>query len=604
MKCSHLITGLLIFFTLLLSSCASQHHQQILSVRHPPETYLQLANTSADLASQQHYLVLASQAYLDRHQLAQAERTLTAIAADQLAPPLVNEYLLTQAAIATRRHQDSRALNLLHQLSGNTTLSNKQKRLISTLYVNIYQKQGRVLAALSQYDRSLIHTDSSASYQQILLDTWSYLQTQSTLRLTRALAATDPTSNAAGWIRLAQIAKAPLDNASLATALSQWRQQFPNHPANRLLPSRFPQQFKPPEQVTLLVPLSGSLKSAGQAIRNGFFAAYYEAKKSLPNVPSVRVIDANSAHISQLVLEAQQSGSDFIVGPLTKEKVTQLSENMPENLRVLALNSTGGAHIENLYQFGLDPIAELPQVVERAWKKQHSHALVIVPKGAWGERLLQSFQDLWQAQGGQVVDVLRFHSVKNLGPQIRHLLRVDDSARRYRHARQLSGKKLRYTPRRRQDADMIFIAAQPAAARQIRPLLKFYYAANLPTYAISSIYSGKAHTRLDRDLNGIRFCDMPWVIAPEKTLTPELRALQNRIKQLWPNSYAQHSKLYALGVDAFHLVHQLGRLMMLPNFGIAGATGRLYLDEQQHITRQLIWARMQNAQPEQLAKLN
>jgi outer membrane PBP1 activator LpoA protein len=493
---------------------------------------------------------------------------------------------------------------LLHQLSGNTTLSNKQKQLISTLYVNIYQKQGRVLAALSQYDRSLIHTDSSASYQQILLDTWSYLQTQSTLRLTRALAATDPTSNAAGWIRLAQIAKAPLDNVSLATALSQWRQQFPNHPANRLLPSRFPQQFKPPEQVTLLVPLSGSLKSAGQAIRNGFFAAYYEAKKSLPNVPSVRVIDANSAHISQLALEAQQSGSDFIVGPLTKEKVTQLSENMPENLRVLALNSTGGAHVENLYQFGLDPTAELPQVVERAWKKQHSHALVIVPKGAWGERLLQSFQDLWQAQGGQVVDVLRFHSVKDLGPQIRHLLRVDDSAQRYRHARQLSGKKLRYTPRRRQDADMIFIAAQPAAARQIRPLLKFYYAANLPTYAISSIYSGQPHTRLDRDLNGIRFCDMPWVIAPEKTLTPELRALQNRIKQLWPNSYAQHSKLYALGVDAFHLVHQLGRLMMLPNFGIAGATGRLYLDEQQHITRQLIWARMQNAQPEQLPKLN
>src|SRR5205823_5983563 len=76
----------------------------------------------------------------------------------------------------------------------------------------------------------------------------------------------------------------------------------------------------------------------------------------------------------------------------------------------------------------------------------------------------------------------------------------------------VNNKAVPSAQKRRQDADMIFMIAPPEYARQIKPLLNYYYAGNLPIYATSHVYQGIPNAALDNDLNGIQFCDMPWTI--------------------------------------------------------------------------------------------
>ena len=62
--------------------------------------------------------------------------------------------------------------------------------------------------------------------------------------------------------------------------------------------------------------------------------------------------------------------------------------------------------------------------------------------------------------------------------------------------------------------DMIFMAAFPTQARQIRPTLKFFDAGQVPVYAMSHLYDGKPLPTDGHDLDGVVFGDMPWILSP------------------------------------------------------------------------------------------
>jgi len=135
------------------------------------------------------------------------------------------------------------------------------------------------------------------------------------------------------------------------------------------------------------------------------------------------------------------------------------------------------------------------------------------------------------------------------------------------------------------------LAAPPEQARQLRPLFDFYFAENLPIYANSSIYSGTPNPQKDRDMNGIIFCDMPWLFSKNSNAHNVLK--QNGINAI-------NLRLYAMGMDAFLLTAHLKQLQASPQSGIRGATGTLYLRSQNQIERQLSWAKMRNGVPEPL----
>lgn len=379
-----------------------------------------------------------------------------------------------------------------------------------------------------------------------------------------------------GWLKLALIAK----NKDVETNYSQlenWQNQYAMHPANRLLPSPLsavrPYLQKPPEHIGLLIPLSGPLAGPGSAIRDGFVAAANQAQ----NGATIRIYDTAKEDVVELYQRAIAQGIDFVVGPLSKSEVSRVAA-LSHPVPTLLLNDVEIKSLDtNLYRFSLSPVNEAKQVALQARKKGHQRALIIAPKNDWGNEVVASFQTQWSESGGEVIEELRYHGNMDLNSSIRSFLHVEQSEGREKRLKQLLGRNLQVVPSRRQDFDVIFMLAYPSKARQIMPLLRYYFAGDVPVYATSAIYSGSIDVMKDKDLEGITFCDIPWVFNHQTG------------KRNWPEQLNSYNRLYALGMDSYELTSQFNRLLLFPAVPIATTQDSLYLNWTQQVGRMLTW---------------
>ncbi len=324
-----------------------------------------------------------------------------------------------------------------------------------------------------------------------------------------------------------------------------------------------------PKNITLLVPLEGANGTSGQAIRNGFLAAYYYAKQNMSDAPAINVVDSNSGNISALYQEAVAKGADFVVGPLIKQHVQTLATQAdPLTVPVLALNSTDAKKTVNLYQFGLSPLDEAEQVATHAKQANLSSAVIITPAGNWGNDVANAFATQWQKLGGSVTYRLAYPSRGDMTLMVQKALKNGTA-----------------------NPDMVFLVASNGYARQIKPLISFY-GRSLPIYATSLVYSGTP-SKQDNDLDGIIFNDMPWIIGND---TAALSQIRSHIQTLWSDSYNHSPRLYALGIDAYNLTATFDQL----SSGVDGASGRLTLDANQRVRRSLDWAKFKAGVPQKI----
>ncbi|MCW5589799.1 MAG: penicillin-binding protein activator [Legionellales bacterium] len=316
-----------------------------------------------------------------------------------------------------------------------------------------------------------------------------------------------------------------------------------------------------PQKIALLLPLTGAVAGQARAVENGFFAAFYQAKTTSHTNANIDVIDTNGKNIVDVYQQAVQKGADVVVGPLLKNDVQALAASGKITVPTLALNAIDSAENNSLYEFSLSPEDEATQVASRAFSSGYRRALVIVPAGSWGAGISQAFANRWQALGGNVVDTLNINRNQVLSTAIRDFLKFNGSVRNENNSNVAPDHSTR-----RQDFDVVFMAVSPTAARQIKPLLNFYFAGNIPVYATSLIYSGVPNANGDKDLNGVIFADMPW-------------AIQGK------NLNQSSPRLYAFGEDAYALINQLSALAN--GSSITGETGQLYLAPNMQIQRVL-----------------
>lgn len=336
-------------------------------------------------------------------------------------------------------------------------------------------------------------------------------------------------------------------------------------------------------QVALLLPLHGPYAGPGKAVRDGFLAGYYNHGQSALNV---KVYDTSaSSDISKLYAEAVANGAQMVIGPLTKENVSSLMNNGNITVPTIALNYVNNSNPPNLfYEFGISPQNEAAQVAAKASSASLQNAIIIAPQASWGESIVNSFTKQWQQDGGTVVAHLYYTPNTEFRPAIHNLLQV--TVKGGSHTGINSS-----TPPRRTDFDSIFLVATPEMARQIVPLLNYYYAGNIPVYSISMIYNGTLNINYNRDMDGVTFDDIPWIFNSESS-----QHIQQNISNLWPVNYRNYVRLYALGLDAYSLMKNLKHLPSTPSSGISGKTGLLYMGPNHWILQKFIWAKFKNGE--------
>ena len=555
----------------------------------PAAAYLALAKNQIGTEKQSLLLMAAGRLIYDgqwRQGLAILSQT------GELPPDLADEKSLLQAKTDLIIEQPRVAIAKLATVRDVNSLPIYYQVQFHDMLASAYQSIGNASASVVErikLERLLPDEASKANNRRVL---WLSLTTLPVEELdTMAAEATDG-SLLKGWMQLALISRKQDENPqSMVAHIEQWQAQYPNHPANYILPSSMDsvknRLYASPTQVALLLPLTGPLEGPGGAVKDGFMAAYDASPDR--SFLKVRVYNTNAANVSTLYEQAVSDGADYVVGPLSKPDVTAIAAiNHP--VPTLLLNDLEGRSKENAWQFGLSPGNEARQVAVRARKHGLARALVIAPAGAWGNDVVNAFSSQWRASGGEVVDTLHYESRDDMNTSIRHFLHVSDSEARGKHLQQLLGNKIESAPSRRQDFDMIFLLAYPSKARQIMPMLKYYYAGDVPVYATSSVYSGSANSMKDRDLDGIIFCDMPWVFSHQMG------------SRNWPEQFNSYNRLYALGMDSYALSHQLNQLILFPALGVNDKSGVLYLSANQQIARILAFGQFRQGLPELLGE--
>ena len=392
-----------------------------------------------------------------------------------------------------------------------------------------------------------------------------------------------------GWYTLAELSKSNQTNLrEQLQQVEQWMLDWPEHPASMRPPAdlQILQQLldQQAQTIAVLLPTTGKLSSAVSAILDGFMAAHYELKNKGEQVPTLRFYDTNSADVQLLYEQAQFDGAELVIGPLEKENIVKLMELGHLPIPVLALNTIDSNVYPpaNLYQFGLGVEDEAEQAAVKAWRDGHRRALIITPNTFWGDRATDAFKFTWIGLGGELTYDYRFEDNNDYSKVISKALQLDESHVRSREMYSIVGH-IEFEPRRRQDIDMIFLAAQAKQARQVKPTLAFHYAGDIPVYGTSHIYSGKPNTKLDQDMDGTRFSTLPWFFDQQSNEKKAIKRFANNSANLQP--------LYALGVDSFHLYPRLKQLETIKQAHFYGKTGQLRLDEQRVIRRKQVWAR-------------
>ncbi len=593
------ILFLLVLYQLLLAGCTVAPVKDPAPKQETPEQSLsrlyQLAQNSRS-PDTEGYLLEAATVLISLKRNDEAETILSGIATERLPEQLKTTHSIARSQVALSFYKAQEALDILAGIRALT--SPKDIDLIQQLALlraQSYRILNRPIASAQQLVsiEQLIQEPNSAAHQELIWDTLM----QGTVSQLSAAVSDQDKSSFNGWLQLALLSKDNQNNLDKElAALNQWRKAWPNHAAARRLPEELQLLStiisERPKHITLLLPLNGKNGSVGRAIRDGFLAAYYDALEQQSQTPKIDIIDTSTTiNFLELYNQASMQGSELIIGPLQKENVRLLA-SLPElKLPTLALNyHETAATITNLFQFGLSAEDEAKQVARAARRKGFQRSLVLTPNSDWGKRIARAFATEWSAVDGKLLETQYFGEENDYSNAIKGLLNLDESERRAQRVQSLTAQKLEFTPQRRSDMDFIFVVAAPKQARQIKPTLAFHFAGKVPVYATSHIFSGTSSPLLDRDLEGITFCEIPWMLDYDNS------SIKQRIGTTWPATAGHLGRLYALGVDSFHLFPRIKQLAMSPNGALDGATGKLTLDQQGRIVRQLSWAEIQDGQ--------
>ena len=436
---------------------------------------------------------------------------------------------------------------------------------------------------------------------------WQTLLNTNTEEL-NAWSANNTNPELATWLSLVAIQKHPHANqASIDNALQQWRLKYSNHRIPNHIIDSIHEDYATfhiaPNKIALLLPLTGRYSKVAEAVYAGITTAR-EFGEAFNPPPDLVVYDTGDDPISAVSYyrRAVSEGADFIIGPFQKDAVRTLASQGILPVPTLSLNYANyevtGAN--NLYQFGLLPEDEAKQVAERAAFENKGAALVLVPEGEWGTRLLSAFTNRFHELGGSVLQAERyFPQNSDYSVAIKTLLQLNQSEQRRHTLQSIIKEEVEFEPRRRQDADFVFIAASPQQARLIRPQLSFHFASDLPIYATSHIFSGNENLSADQDINGITYCDVPWILSNDTSMA----LLKDSLDLQSSSSSSRLPRFAALGIDAYQVIPHLQRLAANNFDRYDGTTGKLSVDTQNRIYRELLWAQFKKGRPESLGEL-
>lgn len=299
-------------------------------------------------------------------------------------------------------------------------------------------------------------------------------------------------------------------------------------------------------RIALLLPLeSNALRQAAEAVRAGFLAGHERDRAGI----EVNVIPSGDSPESTLDAYVRAvERNDIVVGPLARSAVAAVAASNAVTKPTLALNhpQLDRPLPRQMLVVGLSLEDEARQAADWAASEHPAgRALVLGGPAPWQQRVVSAFTARWSRLGhnNAVVElpVLDGYVDANALSELRSRLDIDRP-------------------------QLVFAALDAGQLRQVRSAL----GTSLPTYAVSAANPGRAPGMSVPELDGIRLLDVPWTVQPDH---PQVMVYPRPV-DTGPDNSLDMQRLYALGIDAFRVAHELAQRPGA-DFELDGVTGRL-----------------------------
>ncbi|GBU14464.1 OM lipoprotein stimulator of MrcA transpeptidase [Enterobacterales bacterium] len=649
-----------VIVAMLLASCSSQAPQTPTETVQAKATgssdyYLQQAQQSGD-DTKADWQLLAVRALLREGKVPQAASQLAQLP-QKLSAAQTQEQQLVSAEVQVAQQNYPVAATTLSTIDPSTLTDAQKARFYQA---QIDASQGRTSLGLLRAYIAQEPLLQGKPHQDNIDATWSAL-TQMTPQDVSGITINANENTLQGWLDLLSVWQSNKQDPDLLKAgIKDWQRRYPVNPAAKTLPTQLSGvlSFQPSstEKIALFLPMSGAAQVYGNAIQQGFNAAMNglpgpsaqqqppiasnatapqtdpnaavspsavettaaqgtptEAQPAAPATPAVsatpanphaqvKVYDTSAQPLAALLTQAQQDGATIVVGPLLKDKVTELGSTQTP-LNVLALNQPETEkNSPNICYFALSPEDEAQDAARHMWAQHRQMPLLLVPRGSFGDRIAQAFADEWQKQGGQTVLKQGLGSYSELKSTIRSGIRltgtpVASSTQAAAPAQQgvtIGGITIPAPPSDDQitqatsggvsgNVDSVYIVATQDELTLIKPMIDLAVSGrNKPAvYASSRSYQAGAGPDYRLEMEGVQFSDIPLLAGNN----PQL--MQQAASQ-FKNDYSL-VRLYAMGIDAWDLANHFSQIRQIPGFQVSGTTGQLSANENCVIHRKLPW---------------
>ncbi len=535
------------------------------------QAYLALAKTSA---SPDHYRLLAAEAYRQEGQLDRAAPFANDIRRQRLTGDEPSRLDLLQAELALKQHDANRALQLTTQ--PNISVPPALQLRLLELRSQAMQETGDFWGAARsrvEMDSRLTGLDQTQNRKQVV----ALLVKLGAEPLKQRASAMQQGDRMLPWVNEA-LTQLGVAVAHQQPALEQEvGTMMPGEGAN------VREGYKMPARVALLLPATGNLAAASSAIREGFFAAYADASRNHAPRPLVRVYDSGGTPATAIKAyqQAVSDGAQLVIGPLTRGEVSALFGLSDLPVALLALNHPDDKSLpaNGVSEFGLLPETEGAQAADHMVERGTLTAYLIVSNDDFAQRAATAFKAEMEARGGKVAGMGNLPATGvNYAPTITGLGMPTDGNDASTPASEAGGAS----------TTGVFISMRPQQARLLLPQLKLARV-NLPVFGTSHIYAGVDDAGANRDLEGVEFCDAPWLF----DVQPGLPNHGDIAAQL-PTARGTSARLFAFGMDAWSLAPYVDWLRAHPGSYLPGASGQLTADQFGRVRRVLVWAKFQD----------
>ena len=342
-----------------------------------------------------------------------------------------------------------------------------------------------------------------------------------------------------------QTQPAPAEAAPAATPVAPGTAEAPNA-APAAPASGAPAVAPSTDAIALVLPLDSPLYGrAADAVRQGFLAAAGVAGSA----SRVHVFAHGDDGVLPAFAAATASGAALIVGPLTRDDLKTVLALARARPRMLALNQLddGSALPPEAYALALSVESDAALLARQARADGARTLASVTSDSPFQRRCKAAFSSTWERSGGTVLRDYRFDA----NPDVLALLR-----------RELAASA----------PDAILLCVAPGEASLAKSFLP-----PAPVYASSQIADGQPPEML-RDLEGVRYVEIPWLAEPDDPAFARLPHTRLGDPVL--------DRLYALGLDAFLIAELLSAPEPPSRVELDGATGHLSLTASRMFSRE------------------